>query len=63
MGTLAEVEAAIVNFPADKLAELEQLLSRFHEWMLSHRLGRKLTLNAQDFTVFGEFTCLGPVTV
>jgi predicted nucleic acid-binding protein len=54
----------------------DDALSRFHEWMLSHRLGRKrvldtmlaatyrsagvtslLTLNGQDFTVFGEFIC------
>ena len=60
----------------------DDALSRFHEWMLRHGLGRKrvldtmlaatyrsagitslLTLNAHDFTVFGEFTCLGPLPV
>ena len=66
----------------DQTMPTDDALSRFHEWMLRHRLGRKrvldtmraatyrsggvtslLTLNAQNFTVFGEFTCLGPVPV
>ena len=66
----------------DQTMPTDDAMSRFHEWMLRHRLGRKrvldtmlaatyrsagitslLTLNAQDFTVFGEFTCLGHVVV
>ena len=66
----------------DQTMPSDDALSRFNEWMLRHRLGRKrvldtmlaatyrgagitslLTLNAPDFAVFGEFTCLGPVAV
>lgn len=52
-------------------------VTRFHEWMRRHQIGRKrvldtllaasyraaavtslLTLNGDDFSLFGEFTCV-----
>ena len=61
----------------DQVIPANDAVSRFHEWMRRHRLGRKrvldtflaatycsagitslLTLNSEDFVVFGEFVCV-----